>query len=55
MVVQKWLVNYEYRTAISWWIFVLAGAGALTITVLTVGRLAIKAALQNPVKSIRAQ
>lgn len=49
----KWLQNYEYRTDISWWIFAAAGGGALLITLLTVSYQAIKAALINPVKSLR--
>ncbi len=50
-----WLQNYEYRTDISWWIFVLAGLGALGITLLTVSFQTIKAALSNPVKSLRSE
>ena len=51
----KWLLNYSYRTEISWWIFVAAGAGALIITLFTVSYQAIKAALMNPVKSLRTE
>jgi ABC-type antimicrobial peptide transport system permease subunit len=51
----EWLQNYEYRTEISWWIFVAAGAGALIITLLTVSFQAIKAAIANPVKSLRTE
>jgi len=50
-----WLRNYEYRTGLSWWIFAAAGAGALIITLLTVSFQAIKAALANPVKSLRTE
>lgn len=50
-----WLENYEYRTSISPWIFVGAGLAALLITLLTVSYQAIKAALANPVKSLRDQ
>ncbi|RDB05403.1 ABC transporter permease [Runella aurantiaca] len=50
-----WLKKYEYRTEISWWIFVAAAAGALTITLLTVSFQAIKAALMNPVKSLKSE
>jgi putative ABC transport system permease protein len=49
-----WLQRYTYRTEISWWIFAAAGAGALVITLLTVSFQAIKAALLNPVKSLRS-
>jgi ABC-type antimicrobial peptide transport system permease subunit len=50
-----WLGDYKYRTEISWWVFVLAGIGALTITLLTVSYQSIKAALMNPVKSLRSE
>jgi putative ABC transport system permease protein len=51
----QWLQKYTYRTEISWWIFVAAGAGALLITLLTVSYQAIKVALANPVKSLRTE
>jgi putative ABC transport system permease protein len=51
----NWLQDYEYRTEISWWIFALSGFGALIITLLTVSFQAIKAALMNPVKSLRSE
>ncbi|MEO8765385.1 MAG: ABC transporter permease [Ginsengibacter sp.] len=51
----KWLQNYNYRTEISWWIFVVAGTGALIITIITISFQAIKAATANPVKSLRTQ
>ena len=50
-----WLEKYEYRTEMAWWIFGLAGAGALIITLLTVSFQSIKAALSNPVKSLRTE
>ncbi|KAA0989856.1 ABC transporter permease [Dyadobacter aurulentus] len=49
----KWLDNYPYRTEVSWWIFALTGAGAIIITLVTVSFQAVKAALTNPVKSLR--
>lgn len=52
---QNWLQHYTYRTEISWWIFGAAGAGALAITLLTVSFQAIKAAVANPVKSLRTE
>jgi putative ABC transport system permease protein len=52
---QGWLESYQYRTSISWWVFVLAGAGAILITLLTVSFQAIKAAVVNPVKSLRTE
>ncbi|AYQ36496.1 ABC transporter permease [Runella sp. SP2] len=51
----NWLQKYTYRTELSWWIFALAGVGALAVTLLTVSFQAIKAALMNPVKSLRAE
>jgi putative ABC transport system permease protein len=50
-----WLQNYQYRTTISWWIFAVSGAGALLITLLTVSFQSVKAALVNPVKSLRTE
>jgi putative ABC transport system permease protein len=52
---QNWLQNFEYRTTISWDIFATVGAGALIITLLTVSFQAIKAAIANPVKSLRSE
>jgi putative ABC transport system permease protein len=51
----KWLLNYQYRTGLPWWIFVVAGVGALFITLLTVSFQSIKAAVANPVKSLRSE
>lgn len=51
----NWLLRYEYRTSMSWWIFVLSAAGAMGITMLTVSYQSIKAARANPVKSIRTE
>lgn len=50
-----WLNDYEYRTDVPWWIFVLAVTGAIGITLLTVSFQAIKASLMNPVKSLRTE
>jgi len=52
---QSWLMKYEYHTEISWWIFAAAGGGALGITLLTVSYQAIRAALMNPVLSLRSE
>jgi ABC-type antimicrobial peptide transport system permease subunit len=51
----NWLKHYEYRTTISVWIFILSGIGALAITLITVSFQAIKAAIANPVKSLRTE
>jgi len=50
-----WLENYEYRTSLSWWIFAFTGAGTLLITLMTVSFQSVKAALMNPVKSLRSE
>lgn len=51
----KWLQNYTYRSGISWWIFAVTAAGAMAITLITVSYQSIKAALANPVKSLRSE
>lgn len=51
----NWLQKYPYRTKLSWWIFAITGLGALVITLLTVSYQSIKAALMNPVKSLRSE
>jgi len=50
-----WLQRYPYRTDLSWWIFAAASAGALIITLLTVSWHSVKAALANPVESLRSE
>ena len=50
-----WLQNYEYRTELHWWIFGVAGLGALLITLATVSYQTVRAALMNPVKSLRSE
>jgi ABC-type antimicrobial peptide transport system permease subunit len=50
-----WLQNYEYHTAINWWIYGATCAGAILITLATVSYQAIRAALANPVKSLRTE
>ncbi|WP_310093485.1 ABC transporter permease [Mucilaginibacter pocheonensis] len=54
-VMHQWLQHYTYRTGLSWWVFALTGAGAVLITLLTVSYHSIKAALTNPVKSLRSE
>jgi putative ABC transport system permease protein len=51
----KWLETFAYRTEISWWIFLVAGAAAFAIALLTVSIQTIRAALANPVKSLRSE
>jgi putative ABC transport system permease protein len=51
----QWLQNYAYRVEMSWWIFAIAIAGALVITLFTISFQAIKAAIANPVTSLRTE
>jgi len=51
----KWLADFAYRITISWWIFALAGVSAISIALFTVSWQSIKAALTNPVKSLRSE
>ncbi|MGC4101690.1 ABC transporter permease [Ferruginibacter sp.] len=51
----KWLQGFAYRTTVHWWLFAMAGAVAVIIAIVTVSVQAIKAALVNPVKSLRTE
>ena len=51
----QWLQDYDYKTDISWWVLILACGGALIVTIITVSFQAIKAAIANPVKSLRTE
>jgi putative ABC transport system permease protein len=51
----KWLQDFAYRVNISAWIFIVAGVAALVIALLTVGIQAVRAAVANPVKSLRTE
>jgi putative ABC transport system permease protein len=51
----KWLQDFAYRISIEWWVFIAAAVIALVIALVTVGVQAIKAALANPVKSLRTE
>jgi ABC-type antimicrobial peptide transport system permease subunit len=55
ILMNNWVQKYTYHTSVSWWIFIVAGAGSLLITLFTVSYQAIKAALTNPVKSLRTE
>ena len=50
-----WLAKYDHRASVSWWIFASAALGALIITLVTVSYQAIKAAVANPIKSLRTE
>ncbi len=54
-IMQNWLQDFPYRIKIEWWVFFIAGSFALIITLLTVSSQAIKAALANPIKSLRTE
>lgn len=55
LAMNNWLQDYEYRVVISWWIFVIAGVLTILIALITVSFQAIKAAIANPVKSLRTE
>jgi hypothetical protein len=54
-LMNKWLQDFAYRISIGWWVFVLAGVIALLIALVTVSFQAIRAAVANPVKSLRTE
>ena len=54
-VMHGWLQNYQYHTGLSWWIFAVTAVGAIGVTLLTVSYQAIKAAMANPVNSLRSE
>jgi putative ABC transport system permease protein len=54
-LMHNWLQEFAYRINIGWWIFLIAGAIAIAIALVTVSFLAIKAAVANPVKSLRTE
>jgi len=51
----QWLQDYEYRVNIGWWVFAVAGIAAMLIALMTVSFQAIRAAIANPVKSLRTE
>ncbi|RNI34274.1 ABC transporter permease [Hanamia caeni] len=55
LAAQKWLEGFAYRIHISWWIFLIAGFIAILIALITVSFQAIKAAIANPVTSLRSE
>ncbi|MFY7839382.1 MAG: ABC transporter permease [Lacibacter sp.] len=55
LLADKWLQNYPYRAALSWWLFAATGAGIVLLALLTVSYQAIRAALAKPVKSLRTE
>jgi putative ABC transport system permease protein len=51
----QWLMNFAYRTPVQWWVFGLAGVIAIMVTFVTISFQSAKAALMNPVKSLRSE
>ncbi|WP_234736887.1 ABC transporter permease [Tellurirhabdus bombi] len=53
--IDKWLQDFAYRIDVPWWVFLLSGSLAILIALLTVSFHSVKAALMNPVKSLRSE
>ena len=51
----KWLQDFAYRITISWWMIAIAGLSAIVIALITISFQSVKAALINPVKSLRSE
>ncbi|MBF9252757.1 ABC transporter permease [Pontibacter sp. 172403-2] len=51
----KWLQDFAYRVELSWWIFAVAGLGAMVIALLTISYQALKAAIADPVRALRSE
>ena len=51
----QWLQEYAYHINVQWWVFVIAGLAAILIAIVTVSYQAIRAAMANPVKSLRSR
>ncbi len=54
-IMHNWLQHYEYRIEISWWIFMIAGLASMMIALITISFQSIRAAIANPVKSLRTE
>mgnify|MGYP001491052235 CR=1 FL=1 len=53
--IQYWLQGYAFRVHTQWWVFALAGAGAMLIAFVTISFQSIRAALANPVETLRSE
>ncbi|HTB25913.1 MAG TPA: hypothetical protein VK711_11100, partial [Puia sp.] len=51
----SWLQNYAYHITISWWVFVAAGAASILIALITISFQTIRAAILNPIISLRSE
>jgi len=54
-LMNKWLQDFAYRINIQWWVFIVAGSIAVMIGIITISFQSIKAAMANPVKSLRSE
>ncbi|MEO5581639.1 MAG: FtsX-like permease family protein, partial [Saprospiraceae bacterium] len=54
-LMNKWLQDFSFRIDMQWWMFVLAGGSAIVIALLTISYQAIRAALMNPIRSLRTE
>jgi hypothetical protein len=54
-LMSQWLQNFPYRTAVHWWVFAIAAITSLFIALITVSVQALKAALTNPVDTLRTE
>jgi putative ABC transport system permease protein len=55
MIMQKWLEDFAYRTSFNWWLFAMAAIIVLLIALFTISIQAVKAAMANPVKTLRSE
>jgi putative ABC transport system permease protein len=55
ILAHRWLQDFAYRVPVEWWVFVLAGLGAIGLAVVTVGYQSVRAAMTSPVKSLKAE
>jgi putative ABC transport system permease protein len=55
ILAHRWLQDFAYRVPVEWWVFVLAGLGAIGLAVVTVGYQSVRAAMTNPVKTLKAE
>jgi putative ABC transport system permease protein len=55
IIMNKWLEDFAYRTPISWWVYAVAALAALVVTCVAVGFQTLKAAVANPIKSLRSE
>ncbi len=54
-LMNQWLQDFTYRIQVQWWMFLIAGLGAVVIAMCTIGFQSVKAALMNPVKSLKTE